>query len=141
MSLTVPKFAPYDARTTIINVVSYEGKNPVGTISNPYYGNEIPFRSLTELLLTAEAIFNELELPKASTNMRSFTVTAGSIVPVSIIKPAGALATFNLKIQFRQNTSWQGNLTWVNENSEAPFRSVYELICLMNSALTSITNQ
>ena len=48
----------------------------------------------------------------------------------------GALATFRLRVLFRQNTSWQGLLTWVETKEEESFRSVLELVNLFDSALT-----
>ena len=47
----------------------------------------------------------------------------------------GKLATFVVKVLFRQHTSWQGSITWLEEQSEQAFRSVLELILLMDSAL------
>jgi hypothetical protein len=49
----------------------------------------------------------------------------------------GKLATFSLRILFRQNASWQGSITWCEGRSEESFRSVLELLMLMNSALES----
>ena len=40
---------------------------------------------------------------------------------------------------FRQNATWQGSLLWADEGMEAHFRSVLEVINLMNSALTGGT--
>lgn len=50
---------------------------------------------------------------------------------------SGKLATFYVKIIFRQNASWQGVITWVEDRREESFRSALELIFLMNSALSA----
>jgi len=47
----------------------------------------------------------------------------------------GEQATFEMQIIFRQHTSWQGVITWLEEKMEQSFRSVLELILLMDSAL------
>jgi len=47
----------------------------------------------------------------------------------------GKQATFAVNILFRRNASWQGSLTWLDEKETITFRSVLELISLMNSAL------
>ena len=47
----------------------------------------------------------------------------------------GALATFEMRILFRQHASWQGELQWLERNAQQSFRSVLELITLMDSAL------
>ncbi len=48
-------------------------------------------------------------------------------------KPGGA--TFIVKIQHRQNASWQGQLTWAEEGKTSNYRSIWEMIKLMESAL------
>jgi hypothetical protein len=40
-----------------------------------------------------------------------------------------------VRVLFRQNASWQGSLTWLEEGKEESFRSVLELLLLMHSAL------
>lgn len=136
MSFATSKFVPNDARTTVITVTSYEDKNPAGMIFNTYFGEAFAFRSLTELFISVDAMLDELELPRASTNTRRFTSPAANAAPPLVKKMQETLATFKLKVLFRQNASWQGNLTWVEGKSEAPFRSVLELVHLINSALS-----
>ncbi|MBR2009616.1 MAG: hypothetical protein IJ936_05780 [Peptococcaceae bacterium] len=46
-----------------------------------------------------------------------------------------ALATFKVKVLFRQGASWQGKVEWVEEGMETSFRSALELVKLMDSAL------
>ncbi len=48
----------------------------------------------------------------------------------------GKVATFTLKLLFRQNASWQGSVLWNEGNSEETFRSVLELLLLMDNALS-----
>ena len=47
----------------------------------------------------------------------------------------GSAATFEMRVLFRQNASWQGELLWLEKNTRQSFRSVLELITLMDSAL------
>lgn len=44
-------------------------------------------------------------------------------------------ATFVVKMLSQENHSWQGTITWVEENRSKNFRSVLELMKLMDSAL------
>ena len=39
-----------------------------------------------------------------------------------------------MRVIFRQNASWQGSVTWLEEEKEENFRSVLELVLLMHSA-------
>ncbi|MBR5319181.1 MAG: hypothetical protein IKU46_06265 [Peptococcaceae bacterium] len=46
-----------------------------------------------------------------------------------------AIATFKVKVLFRQSASWQGKLIWIEGKQEIAFRSALELVKLMDSAL------
>ena len=45
----------------------------------------------------------------------------------------GEKATFIVRIQYRQNATWQGQVTWAEENKTMNFRSALELIRLIDS--------
>lgn len=46
---------------------------------------------------------------------------------------------FELEILFRQNYSWQGRLRWLAGGKEATFRSVLELIVVLETTLARIS--
>lgn len=50
-------------------------------------------------------------------------------------KRPGDLGSFVIRVQHRQNNSWQGRVTWLEENKTENFRSVLELIHLIDDAL------
>lgn len=52
-----------------------------------------------------------------------------------ILENKGDRATFIVQVQYRQNASWQGKLIWVDKKKTVCFRSVLELIKLMDSAV------
>ena len=43
--------------------------------------------------------------------------------------------TFLVCVQYRQNATWQGSVTWVDEQREQYFRSTLELLKLIDGAL------
>lgn len=43
-------------------------------------------------------------------------------------------ASFLIRIQFRQNASWQGTIQWLEEKKTRVFRSELELMMLINEA-------
>ncbi|SFC64933.1 hypothetical protein [Butyrivibrio sp. YAB3001] len=43
--------------------------------------------------------------------------------------------TFIVKIEHSHNNTWQGKVTWADENKQVRFRSALELIKLMDEAL------
>ena len=50
-------------------------------------------------------------------------------------EPNSSKGTFVVNVQFRQNATWQGNILWMEENRKQNFRSVLEMIRLMDEAL------
>lgn len=53
----------------------------------------------------------------------------------------GDCGTFVVRIQHRQNGSWQGKVTWAEEGKTLCYRSVWELMKLMESAVNSVSSQ
>ena len=47
----------------------------------------------------------------------------------------GDLGTFIIRVQHRQNSSWQGRITWVEEDKTQYFRSVWEMVKLIEEAM------
>ena len=45
----------------------------------------------------------------------------------------GNSSSFIVKILGTENASWQGTVTWIDQNRVMPFRSALELIKLMDS--------
>lgn len=50
----------------------------------------------------------------------------------------GECGTFVVRVQHRQNGSWQGRLTWVEEGKTLNYRSVWELMKMMENAVSSV---
>lgn len=142
MSIASLKVVPEDIRTSIIRVYSYQNKNMQGLFYNPYYGEELAFGSLTRLFLLMEDLMDAIDCPQASVRSRRFTPktakdTEQIIIAEQLQLPPDqpVIATFKLKVLFRQGASWQGKLLWVDAEKEQPFRSALELIKLLDSAL------
>ena len=47
----------------------------------------------------------------------------------------GDLGTFIIRVQHRQNSSWQGRITWMEEDKTVYFRSMWEMLKLIDSAV------
>ncbi len=95
-----------------------------------------PFSSLSQFLVMMDDMLDMNQSPQSYTARRSFSELLPP-VPASLASSPrkGALATFELQILFRQHTSWQGVLLWQEQQQKQHFRSVLELILLMDSAL------
>ena len=124
-------------RTTTLCINHYENGVPSGTFHNPCMDGSRSFHGLTQLLIMMEDTLDSMSFPQSFTAVRSF---APPLAPHARGEPdapltQGTLATFAIKVLFRQNASWQGSLTWLEGGCEQSFRSVLELILLMDSAL------
>ena len=125
-------------RTTRICIDAFEKGIPQGRFYNPYMEAEQPFESLMQLLQGMEGNLERMAFPKAYQVTRTFApLPRACTSPVGEAPLQGKIATFAVRILFRQNASWQGNITWLEGKKEQSFRSVLELILLMNTALQS----
>ena len=132
----MPKVWGEEYRTTFVCVDSYEHGVLRGRFYNPYTGNGQSFESLTDFLVKTEQMLDEMEFPKAFTVTRTFTMPPKRPACAADAHcEQGKRATFALRILFRQNASWQGSVTWIENKQEQSFRSVLELIFLFDNAL------
>lgn len=139
------KQIPENLKTGLISIDSYESKLLAGRLWCGHQGKESRFDNLMQLLLLIDKALGELDSPEAYVKCKSFSPpdlreNNTICIPKEVREPEhGALATFKLKILFRQNASWQGNVTWVESKQEQSFRSALELIMLIDSALAYAT--
>lgn len=114
-----------------------------GRIYHCYSKEPWKFTNILQLIELADDFFDKLEFPQASTSARSFTSIQFSGVdrldkvrsPEDFIENRGQKGTFFLNVRYRQNSSWQGSVTWVEEQREQHFRSALELLKLIDGAL------
>ena len=137
------KFVPYQMKITVIEVVSYEERTISGRVINPFYAEPMPFYGMIQLLSLIENVHTELNYPEPTMEMRhygeqSIKMTLTPCLRTDIAdKPA--IAVFKVSLFFRQNASWQGSIIWTEKDSVANFRSVLELIYLIDETLLSLT--
>jgi len=123
-------------RTTIVCIDSYEDGVPAGRFYNPSFPNGETFRGVVRFLSRMEDTLDRMNYPQAFTTVRAFSAARPNMgSPSGENLRDGKLATFAVRILFRQNASWQGSVTWLEGDSSQSFRSVLELLLLMDSAL------
>lgn len=124
-------------RTTSVCIDSYENQVMVGRFYNPCCPEEVRFHGVMDFLKKIENMLDQMNFPQAFTSVRTFAkvpaMTPRETHDGKIQK--GELATFALKVLFRQNTSWQGSVSWLEGGREETFRSVLELLLLLDSAV------
>lgn len=124
-------------RIVMVYVDSYENDVLQGRFCIAANQEIMPFRSLIQLLKKVDAEFDEAKFPQAFERIRQFhepEEQTGS-GETSIDARPGKIATFAVRILFRQNASWQGSVRWMEGGQEESFRSVFELIMLIDNAL------
>ena len=125
-------------RTILICVDSYHYGTLQGRFYSPFLNEGQSFQSLSQFIAKMEQTLDGMEFPKAYTVTRTFSPPPEKPPgPPGTVYQDGKLASFALRILFRQNASWQGSITWLDQNQEQSFRSVLELILLFDNALTS----
>lgn len=123
-------------RSTTVCIDSYINGIPVGRFYNPYLEAGRIFQSTSQFLLEMERTLDAMDFPQAFATTRAFAPPPVRMTgPPEELPCRGEKATFAVKVLFRQNASWQGTLTWLEGQREQSFRSVLELLLLMDSAM------
>ncbi len=124
-------------RTVMIYVDSYENQIPAGRFHMASEQQSHPFRGMIQLLLKINHHLDRENFPQSFTELRKFHMPSRDFVSTAAREDSqrGNAATFSLRILFRQNASWQGSVTWIEGKQEEYFRSVLELISLIDGAL------
>jgi len=132
---------PENLKAGLISIDSYENKTMCGRLWYGHQGEESHVDNLMQLLLLICKALGEMTFPEEYVKCKSFSPPDYKpnnqlCTPTEMSEPEnGLLATFKLKIFFRQNASWQGTVTWTENKQEQTFRSALELIMLIDSAL------
>lgn len=144
MSISPTKFTPKEMKTTLISVYSYKDKLFQGTLSNPHFQKPLIFENTMQFLILLESICDTICFPQKAMELRQFPSEQPVPAIEDIFLPFTTktdfsdklpIANLELEIFFRQNASWQGCLTWTEKNFSCSFRSVLELLILIDSIL------
>jgi len=117
-----------------------------GRIYNCYYQSPAKFEEVSELFFSMDKFFDKINFPQASLASRAFveasknsTESRKELKKVMSSKDVknqkGAKGTFVVHVQYRQNSTWQGNVVWAERNISKNFRSALELLKLIDGAL------
>jgi len=129
-------------RTTTVCIDSYENGILSGRFYNPFLDSGRQFDSLMQFLLEIDRALDAMAFPQSYTMTRTFApLERASTGPPGEEFRRGSIATFAVRIIFRQNSSWQGSITWLEGEQEQSFRSALELVFLMDNALTQTIEQ
>ena len=123
------------------------GEDFSGYLWHPRSNTMVPISGMVQLLCRTEELMEQWMPSRAAGPLRAFGRRRGNKemeehvrrLPRTQPGPAcgrrGEKGTFLVKILYRQNNSWQGEVTWAETNEREYFRSALELIRLIDSAL------
>lgn len=123
-------------RTTLVCVDDYERQVMSGRLYNPFCSDQ-RFHSTMDFLEQMEELLDNMKCPQPFMTARSFSDSPERAAesPPGSQSRTGKLGTFAVRVIFRQNASWQGSVTWLEGGQEQSFRSVLELLLMMDGAL------
>ncbi len=131
----------------MVTIFSWHETCVSGRIKHVATGESCAFGSLLEMLALIEERLDDMNLVQPAMEIRSWEEPfTGQEVEVmnSVVtgKPSGAnleylneKPEFILRVIMRQNASWQGELRWLNSGKTVYFRSLLELIVLIQEAM------
>ena len=149
----------YSRNVVNLCIDAYDAERQCGRLWSQYAREPFRFSTLLEALERMEVLYDRLGCPFASTETRSFPgngsgdsgrkregrgeggadgqkTSGGETEPFCrVISHRGRDATFIVRVQYRQDSSWQGEIVWVDSGKRKWFGSVLDLICLIDSAL------
>lgn len=126
------------------------GGEPGGELYHSYRADPVPFGSYDEMTRCMEELYDALRFPYPATNRRSFSPPREVrhikernklMSDEQLLSKHGDIGTFIVRVQHRQNSSWQGRLTWMEKDQTVNFRSVWEMIKLIESAMDTVSEQ
>lgn len=133
-------FIPRGHNVVTLRVTSYRDRCLKGILNGALFNGNRMFGSAIELLCQLEAAMDQVKLPQRNEGIRVFRATeqlAREETGLMAEEKTPAIASFQISIMFRQNATWQGYLFWVDQGMEAHFRSVLELLKLIDNALSN----
>lgn len=148
MAMRSTALVPSTAAMAVICVDGHENYEMTGIIYNSYLPKPAKFRSINEIIFIMERIFETISFPQAYYEDRAFnpklkqpektqteTEVRKYMPEDTFLNESGKKATFMVQVQFRQNATWQGTITWTEEKKVQRFRSTLEMLKLMGDAL------
>ena len=131
-----------------VNVCVDEHKNGelAGRFYHRYDKKPVRFEHFMDMVKKLEQVYDAIDYPQATSHKRSFIKEEKRPAEKKIIPPVlwesrefaeerGVKATFYILVKGRGNATWQGEVVWVERGISKKFRSVMELMILMDNAL------
>ena len=117
-----------------------------GKIYNRYSKEPEEFDNVVQMIRNLENFYNRISFPQSSMQLREFTKEEiicnqeqeefrEFLDEDFLLDRKGIYATFLVAVRFRQNATWQGEIYWMEKKKEEKFKSVLELLILIDNIL------
>ncbi len=121
-----------------------------GRLYHAYSAAATVFLSMDEAVFQMEQLYDSLNFPYQGTIIRSFgkkqfweqavrQERKRAMSEEELLSRHGELGTFIICVQHRQNSSWQGHITWTDKDATVYFRSVWEMVKLVSGAIDAVS--
>ena len=122
--MTHRKLIPCRTMEALVVVTEYQDGVMTGILRHPRLENLVPIQSMSQFILMMDSLLDLEGCPDR---------------PLPLVRPIPeeetAIATFQIQVLFREHSTWQGRVVWKNADQEASFRSVLELMHLLDEIL------
>lgn len=123
-----------------------------GRFYHAYSKAATAFSNMDGVIFALEQFYDSLNFPHPTTDSRSFWKKGHkaeqekperkkAMKDEELLSRHGDLGTFIIRVQHRQNSTWQGRITWMDKNKTVYFRSIWEMIKLVAGALDTVSTQ
>ncbi len=139
---------PSNITRTLVCVDGFYHADLTGRLFNPYIRGPIRFSEMLGMVRALESMMDGFSFPESTFRCQSFRKKGCGSRQKNIREVRrymsddifqqkfGEQATFVVQVQFRQNATWQGTIQWLEEKKSRKFRSLLEMIKLMDEALS-----
>ena len=141
--MTIEKSLP---NMVMVCVDGVENGDIYGRYFHRYKKEETFFPDSATLVIEMERFYDAIGYPQAATKTRKFMEREREKVPAkehmtviydsqTLMQFRGKLATFLVGVTSRQNTSWQGDVVWMEQKIRKHFCSDMELVVFVDDAV------
>ena len=121
----------------IYMVVNHSDAGLCGQLHHHSIPKPIVFSGIEQLVKYADYIMKQPGFPESTVTYRKFSNGEAEMKdkPTELVTDYKGKATFVISVLYCQNATWQGTVKWVEGEKEEKFRSLLELIKLMDGII------
>ena len=121
-----------------------------GEIYHCYAKEPMRFSNVVEMIKKIEDLFDRICFPQSSTKLRSFCETSQTsrmlrpekvLMQQDVIEYRGTLGSFVTCVKFRQNSTWQGEIFWMEKSIKRQFTNTLDFIKILDNALMMVEKE